>query len=116
MNLYKVFIRIDNNRTGLNYKKFCSKSYTIQAQSEDEAYKIAATEIKKIRRYKNAIVRNIHNEKNQMHSSWSINCEKISFLGRCCGIARDYSTKTIDNTVNKYDKHFLDFYGVNYDD
>jgi hypothetical protein len=70
---YLIHLTVDNNRYGCYYKVFCSRIMKILAADEKDAYYIAAGELKKQTRYKNAEIRHFENVGHHDISSWSIN-------------------------------------------
>lgn len=77
MKKYTVTLSVDNNRYGSYFKIFAKKLIEVEAENEKNAYYIAANELKKIKRYKNAQIRSHDNYGDHDQASWSINMQKI---------------------------------------
>ena len=76
---YLIHLTVDNNRYGCYYKVFCSRIMKIFAASPEDAYYVAAAELKKQKRYKNAEIRYFDNRGSHGTSSWSINFKSWAY-------------------------------------
>jgi hypothetical protein len=77
---YIICLTVDNNRYGAYLETYCTRLMTILAANPEDAYYIAAHELQKQKRYKNATIRSFDNNGNHDQSSWSINFKAWTYL------------------------------------
>jgi hypothetical protein len=74
---YRIILSVDNNRYGCYFKRYAKRVFEITADNAKEAYYLAAEQLKKEKRYKNAIVRGYANMGDHDFNSFSINLQQI---------------------------------------